>query len=158
MKLNEIKKLDNKEFVLIVGGAGSGKNYHYENVYKTKGYVLVDVDEMKKMSDVTNAIGQLKKHLENKFKEGVNIVNPGTGANLKGVENKIKLAKEYGYTVTLIFIDTALDKATEFVKARAIKGGHDVPEWKIKKTNEECRKNVEILKNQVDNYKIITVK
>ena len=155
MKLKELFEEQEKIFVLIVGGAGSGKNFHYENVYKSKGYVLVDVDVLKQEDGTSSAIAQIKHRLEEQFKLGVNVVNPGTGANLKAVENKIKLAKEYGYLVTLVFIDTDLEKAKGYVKSRHQSGGHDVPEYKIEKTHALCRQNIEVLQHQVDFFKSI---
>jgi predicted kinase len=154
MKLFEIAK-QKPMFTMVIGGAGSGKNYFIENNPKLKRTKCIDVDEIKKHVSLDTAIKQVKIDLEAAFKKGEDVVHPTTGSNLKGQQNKIALAKEYGYAITLILKDTPLEQALKNVKKRAEGGGHDVLEKDIVASNEKARANYKELSPLADTSKIL---
>lgn len=154
MKLFEIAK-QKPMFTMVIGGAGSGKNYFIENNPKLKRAKCIDVDEIKKHVPLDNAIKQVKIDLEQAFKKGEDVVHPTTGSNLKGQQNKIALAREHGYAVTLILKDTPLEQALKNVKKRAEGGGHDVLEKDIVSSNEKARANFKELSPLVDIAKTV---
>jgi predicted ABC-type ATPase len=151
MRLQEIKP----QLVIVMGGAGSGKNYFIEHDPTYSSYHLVDVDEIKKHGDLAAAIMQVKPMLQAAFERGENVVHPTTGSNLKGQENKIALARQYDYTVTLILIDTPPEVAVDQVRQRVRKGGHSVQIDNIVTTNKKARENFNTLSKIVDNSKVI---
>lgn len=151
MQANELKP----QFVIVIGGAGSGKNYFIEHNPIYSKYHLVDVDAMKAGMDTNTAIKQIMPSLLSAFEKRENVVHTTMGINLKGQENKIKLAKEHGYNVSLIFIDTNPDVAVAQVRNRVRQGGHDVSIENIVSSNKKARENFNILKPLVDNVQVV---
>lgn len=146
MQLSELKP----QFMLVMGGAGSGKNHFIENDPTYSKYELIDVDAIKGELGVSAAITSIKPMLKASFEVQENVVHPTTGSNLKAQENKIKMAHEYGYVVTLILKDTPVEQAIDQVRNRVKKGGHDVELEKIILTNKIARENFNSLSTLAD--------
>lgn len=143
------------QFVLVMGGAGSGKNHLIKNDATLKKYKLIDVDEIKKTVSLDAAIKATKEQLLNAFKQQENVVHPTTGSNLKGQINKITAARDAGYEITLILKDTPVEKALKQVIHRVGHGGHDVAEKDIIESNKKARENFSNLKSYADKSKIV---
>ena len=105
---------------------------------------------------ISVAISSIKPMLTSAFESGANVAHPTTGTNLEAQHNKIRLAKKYGYTVTLVLIDTAPAKAIGQVRDRVQQGGHDVPIEKIVTSNNAARDNFETLRHIADKSKVIS--
>jgi len=144
------------QFVFVIGGAGSGKNYFIRNHPEYSKYQLIDVDQIKLTVPVANAIAAIKPALEDAFKQKQNVVHPATGSHLAGSLNKIKLAEKYGYEVTLILIDTDPTIAAQGVARRVAKGEHNVEPDKIVISNQKAKENFDQLKQYAHNFKIET--
>jgi predicted ABC-type ATPase len=144
-------------FVIVMGGSGSGKNHFISHNSKYSSFKLIDVDAMR--ADLSTNISSIKPALMEAMKLGVDIAHPTTGAgNLAAITNKFKMAKDFGYDTTLILIDTPAEISMKNVKKRFSAGGHDVPAWKIQKTNEEARKNFDLASESqfVDNSEVVS--
>ena len=150
MRLSDI----NPQFCLVIGGAGSGKNHFIEHS-SFNNFTLVDVDVIKATVGVASAISLIKPSLIEAFQNKEDVVHPTTGGNLKAQQNKIALARKYGYTVLLILIDTPVDVAIAQVRKRYRNGGHDVPLEKIVDSNKKARENFNLLKPFVDTSTIV---
>ncbi len=158
MRVNEVVTEDENnapEFVFIIGGAGSGKNYFINHHPVYRGYRLIDVDVIKQSVDLSTAIGLITPMLEEAFKKKLNVVHPGTGANLPASKNKIALARKHGYRVTLLLIDTDLETAAGNVQKRAAAGGHDVNIDVIANSNNKAKNNFSQLTDLVDSFAVI---
>jgi predicted ABC-type ATPase len=149
MRESELKP----QFILVMGGAGSGKNTYISKHFPT--YKLVDVDAIKSELGLDAAMAQMKPTMLAAFMNGANVAHPTTGSHLKGQENKIKLAKEHGYVVRLVLIDTPPEVAMGRVRERVRNGGHDVEIDKIVASNLKARENFGVLKNMVDFSEVI---
>lgn len=143
------------EFVMVMGGAGSGKNHFIEHDPKLATFELVDVDAVKQDMGLSTAVKWIKPRLEELFKSRQNVVHPTTGSNLIGQKNKLALAAAYGYTTTLILINTDPKHAVKNVAKRREAGGHDVNVDDIIRSNMAAKENFNVLKSQVDNHHII---
>ena len=141
MRLTDI----HPQFVLVMGGAGSGKNYFIEHHPTLSHYTLIDVDAIKGKMGLDLAMKSIKPSMIAAFDSKKDVAHPTTGAHLKGQQNKIAIAKQYGYTVTLILIDTPIEQAIEQVRKRRREGGHDVGLEKIVETNKKARENFNLL-------------
>lgn len=136
------------QFVMVMGGAGSGKNYYISKNYPQ--YKLIDVDAIKGDLGTTSAISQIKPMLQAAFEKRINVAHPTLGSNFVGQANKIKLAKEYGYNVVLVLVDTPVEIAMRQVLNRARQGGHDVDPSKIEFSNKKSRETFDQLKPLAD--------
>lgn len=157
MKFNRLR-LNEPYFILIMGSAGSGKNYIAKKEFP--GIPLVDID--KYMSDLAGTDGDTRKFISksiimannellNHFKEGSSVVQVTTGANYKGASNKLKLAKSYGMKTAVIFVDAGLKKSLERQRKRAENGEQRlVPDWKVEKTYEKSKENWKLLSKEAD--------
>jgi len=146
MRLSDIAP----QFCLVMGGAGSGKNFFIEHHPKLSHYVLIDVDAIKGKMGLDLAMKSIKPSMIAAFEAKKDVAHPTTGSHLKGQQNKIALAKQYGYTVTLVLIDTPPEQAIAQVRKRRREGGHDVAIEKIVETNKKARENFNLLKPLVD--------
>lgn len=144
-----------KSFVLVIGGAGSGKNHFIENDPELKTFTLVDVDVMKQDMAVSDAIKNVKPELEKLFSAGVNVVHSATGSNLTAQKNKLALAHAYRYHTKVILIDTPVEQAIKNVERRAAQGGHTVSLEKIKNSNSLAKINFDALSTIADHSIII---
>lgn len=150
MNLTELKP----QFVLVMGGAGSGKNYFISHS-PYAAYKLIDIDAIKGELGLDVGMKQIKPMMISAFEHKENVAHPTTGSNLKGQQNKIALAHQYGYAVTLILIDTDPVKAIAQVRKRVRAGGHDVELEAIIASNKRARENFEALKALADNAKVV---
>ena len=126
-----------KQFFLVIGGSGSGKNYYITH-YVPRPTEIIDIDKIKNQQGTTEAISNLKETLTNKFKEEIEtIAHPSLGLRPIANVNKLKLAKLFGYKTTLVFVENSVDQAIKNVKKRVAGGGHDVPLEKIKQSHKQ---------------------
>lgn len=152
MQLSELKP----QLIIVMGGAGSGKNYFISHNPTFSKYKLIDVDQIKADIGVKTAIQQIMPSLQGAFANHENIAHPTTGSNLMAQQRKIALAKQYGYTVTLVLIDTDPARAIDQVRQRVRQGGHDVEIENIVASNKRARENYETLAKFADNSKIVS--
>ena len=152
MRASELKP----QFIIVMGGAGSGKNHFIEHSPTLSKFRLIDVDAIKKELSLNDAIKQIMPTIKSAFENQENVVHTTMGVNLKGQENKIKLARQFGYAVSLIFIDTPAEVAVGQVTNRVRQGGHDVSIDNIVASNKKSRDNFNILKSLVDASKIVS--
>ena len=146
MQLSELKP----QFILVMGGAGSGKNHFIENNSTYSTYKLIDVDAIKGELGVSAAITQIKPMLQQSFENKENVVHTTMGVNLKAQQNKINMAHEHGYIVTLVLVDTSVEQAIDNVRNRVRKGGHDVPIESITASNKKSREHFNLLSSMAD--------
>lgn len=146
MRLGDIKP----QFILVMGGAGSGKNYYIAHDPVASSYRLIDVDAIKGEMGLDAAIGAIKPMLQAAFANKENVVHPTTGSHLKGQQNKIALARQNDYKITIVLVDTPVAKAIEHVRKRHRAGGHDVEIDAIVNSNKKARDNFEALKGLAD--------
>ena len=152
MRASDLQK---PTFALVMGGAGSGKNYMIAHNPTLSRFKLIDVDEMKKHVPLGDAIKAVTPALRAAFERGENVVHPTTGSHLKGQQNKILLAKEHGYQIHIYLIDTDPTVAAKRVAARADAGGHDVQPEAIAASNAKARSNFTSLKTLADKATIL---
>ena len=146
----------NPQFVIVIGGAGSGKNYFIEHEPSISKFKLIDVDAIKGAMGVSAAISAIKPMLLTAFANKENVAHPTTASNLAAQKNKIAAAKSHGYTVTLILKDTPVDQAIAQVRNRARNGGHDVDFNKIVSSNSAARVNFNLLSPLADISKVVS--
>lgn len=151
MQLSEIKP----QFVIVMGGAGSGKSHFIATDPTYSQFRLVDVDEIKKNMSVSDAIQQIFPTLQSAFSNHENVAHPTIGVNLPALKKKIELAHQYGYSVTLILIDTDPAKAINQVRQRVRQGGHDVEIDNIVVSNKKARENFDIIRSLSDTAKVL---
>lgn len=144
------------QFAIVIGGAGSGKNYYLENDPTLCTYQLIDVDAIKGELGVSSAISAIKPMLTIAFHKQVNVVHPTTASNLQAQKNKIAAAKAAGYTVDLYLVDTPVERAISQVRNRVRGGGHDVDFDKIVSSNAKARENYNLLAPLVDTAQVVT--
>jgi len=166
---NNTNNTEKAEFILVIGGSASGKNYIFEKNFK--GIPLVDNDEItKRLSGgdfekarklISKATEEANKMLTKAFEKNESIGQVSTGSNFKGVLNKFIKAKSYGMKCTLVLIDTDIKKAIKRNKERAEAGKQGlIPDWKVEKTNNTARETFKELqkseyKQYIDESKII---
>ena len=143
------------QFILVMGGAGSGKNYYIQHDPVASSYKLIDVDNLKQEMGLDAAIGAIKPMLQGAFTNKENVVHPTTGSHLKGQQNKIALAHQYGYKVTVVLVDTPIDQAIAQVRKRYREGGHDVQLDAIVNSNKKARDNFNALKQLADEAVVV---
>ncbi len=136
------------QFVVVIGGSGSGKNYYVEHHPVYSRYTLIDVDPPAgaggdQRDQLAKRIAGMKNELTRALGEGVDIVHPTPGAGLSALRNKLNLARKFGYETVLILIDTDPRIAAGNIRQRVSGGGHGagIPDWKVEKTNAEARAN-----------------
>lgn len=152
--LNEstIKEILSKDniFIMIIGGAGSGKNHIYRKYFSH--LPLFDVDEyILKLSGgdpqkagkfVSQAIKELESDLKNNLMKRNSVVTMGTGKSVHGVQNKFKFARDAGKEIAIIRVDVAPKVAFERSQARAQKEQRaEIPLYNIEKTNKMAKLN-----------------
>lgn len=151
MRFNDIKP----QFVIVMGGAGSGKNYFIEHDSVLSSYKLIDVDAIKGQMGLNAAMASIKPTMIAAFEAKQDVAHPTTGSHLVGQQNKIALAHKYGYSVTLILIDTPIEQAMAQVRKRRREGGHDVSIEAIVSSNKKARDNFGALQQLADKSKVV---
>jgi len=114
-----------KKVVIMVGNIGSGKSTHTKKLQE-EGYVVVSRDALRYSIgagdyifnlDYESTIHDIALYMYESFlKLGVNIIFDETNMSIRGREELLILAKEYGYT-TLAWITKKINKETS-VKRR----------------------------------------
>jgi len=141
-------------YIFVMGGSASGKNYWAEKHLGNLKLVDTDAvvkDIMKPEDDprklVSTAIAIVNKEIDKSIAKGISFVQTGTGANYKGLYNRLARAKEAGYTTALVLIDTDPQLAIKRNAERVAAGGHGAtlePE-KIIRTNRYAKENYILL-------------
>jgi predicted ABC-type ATPase len=143
-------------FTIVMGGAGSGKNHFIEHHPALRRQLMIDVDQIKQTVPLDQAIKAIKPMLEKAFAAKKDVVHPTTGSNLKGQQNKIELAKSFGYRVQLILVATDPEVAAQQVAKRVSQGGHGVEAADIARSNQKARENFEALTGLVDKFEVVS--
>lgn len=154
--IKSIPRMDGDFYIFIMGGSASGKNYFYE---KNLGRMpLVDVDAFtKKLSKgddsvrgqyVAKAIHMVNKDIDQKLVDRQSFVQTGTGANYKGLYNRLKKAKDAGFNVVVILVETDVETVIKRNEKRVKSGGHGatLSVEKMKRTREYAAENFKKLK------------
>ena len=163
--LSTIKSLvkTEKVFIMMIGGAASGKNYiAHKHFSELK---LVDIDQYtKELSGgdfelarkfVAKGNAMVRKELEKSFKSGQSVVNVATGSGANAVIKKLKMAKENDFKTVLILIDVNIPTVLKRQALRAKSGTQGlIPDWKIEKTNKEAKMNFNDIAKESD-YSLI---
>jgi len=155
--LKEIQQAIKSEpvFLFVMGATGSGKNYVVEKNFK--GIDLADIDKyMAELAAgggderkfISKAVDKANKLLQTNFEKKKSIIQVGTGGNMKGLENKLIKAREYGFKTAVIIVDAGIKKSMERNQARADSGAQRlVPDWKVEKSYDASMANFNILKS-----------
>lgn len=152
------------QFVYFIGATGAGKNYIYSRTHSN--LPLVDIDKIaKEISDETGkdirkclspAIQTSKMRMRDYFKHQTSFAHVGTGGNIQATRNKIQEAKDAGFDVILILVDTYVETAKMRNFTRAQKGEQRfVPEWKVEVSYKKARETYENLKGMCNLHTII---
>ncbi len=159
--LAELVDDDDAYFIFAMGATGSGKNFVVKKFLPK--LPLVDIDKFMaelavndpdgkdERKFISKSIHMAKKELDKYFSKKRSVIQTGTGGNLKGLENKLKLAKSKGLKTAIILVDTDIQKAKERNQSRADSGEQRlVPQWKVDISYEKSAENYKILKDTVD--------
>jgi len=149
--------LEDKLFIAVGGGIGSGKSYFINNVLKkvVGDLPVYDVDELTtkmgggeyKREFAGKATVQFRKELPIAFTKPDSFIFTGTNANLNGISAKLKLAKVNGFTTVLIHIDTPEDTAIQQVAQRADTGERNpIEDYKVIRTTKDSKEVFEKIK------------
>ena len=158
--------LEDKLFISVGGGIGSGKTYFIENVLKkvVGNLPVYDVDVLAskmgggeyKRELAGKAANQFKKELPIAFTKKESFIHTGTNANFNGATAKLQLAKSNGFTTVLIHIDVPEEVAIKQAQQRSETGERNpIEDYKIIRTNKDSKEVFEKLKkdrNLVDFY------
>lgn len=117
-------------FVLVMGGAGVGKNHFISTHPEYKNYKLIDVDAIKK-TGVKEYVNEMKKQLHAAFAKKENVIHPTIGGAISGNVNKLIAAKAAGYETHVVFLKGTPEAAKARIQHRVSQGGHGVPDEKI---------------------------
>jgi predicted kinase len=140
--------MKNQIFIIIIGGAGSGKNFIYNKHFSH--LPLFDVDEYieKYNLSITDALKKSEEDLFNILKNGNSAVSIGTGSKIDGILKKLKYAQSLHIKTYLFLVDTNVEKAQERNIKRAQNSKRlEIPYYKIQKTNQKAKENFEVFKN-----------
>lgn len=151
-------------FIFFMGATGSGKNYIAQQYIPD--VPLVDIDKYMaelaleygtdERKHISRAVAIANKQLKKYFDEPTSVVQTGTGGNLKGLENKIKLAKSKGMKTAIVLVDTDIKKAKERNISRAAAGAQRlVPDWKIDVSYKASKVNYRTLQKEVDFFAMV---
>lgn len=158
--------LEDKLFISVGGGVGSGKTYFINNFLKrvVGNLPVYDVDEWnakmaggkysKELS--SKATTQFRKDLPVAFTKSESFIYTGTNANLNGIIAKLQLAKLNGFTTVLIHIDTPEEVAIKQSQQKSETGERNpIEDYKIIRTNKDSKEVFDKVKkdrNLVDFY------
>lgn len=152
----DLKKHKKGLYVFVMGGSASGKNFWTEK--NLSSLPLVDTDEVVKQitkpeddprKHLNKAIASVNKQIDKNLASDKSFVQTGTGANYKGLYNRLKKAKDAGFKTAVILIDADPKVAIERNKKRVAEGGHGatLPDEKIIRTNKFARESYTQLLN-----------
>ena len=125
-------------YVLVAGAIGAGKSY-IVNKYLSDLHII-DIDEntlklgngVYDGANVRESMTLTFAEVKAQFKKNESFVQQGTSANLQSTINKMKLAKEYGFTTILLLIDT--DPKQAYINATTRVDRNNISSTKIKRT------------------------
>lgn len=128
-----------KKYILIAGVNGAGKSTLYQTLESLKDMPRINTDEIvksfgswKNKSDVFKAGKIAVKKIKEYFEQGITFNQETTLCGVSIIQN-IKLAKSLGYKIELHYVGVAsVDIAKERIAYRVSKGGHGIPDVKIK--------------------------
>ena len=162
--INDLKTyLEDKLFISVGGGIGSGKSYFINNVLKKSvgDLPVYDVDILNKQMAggeykrelAGKAAAQFRKELPIAFTKSESFIHTGTNSNYNGLAAKLQLAKANGFTTVLIHIDTPEDIAIQQASERTKSGERNpIEDFKIirsindsKETFEKIKKDKELV-------------
>ena len=149
--------LEDKLFIAVGGGIGSGKTYFINNILKkvVGNLPVYDVDEVTtkmgageyKRELAGKATVQFRKELSIAFTKPDSFIFTGTNANFNGLVAKLQLAKTNGFTTVLIHIDTPEDTAIQQVSQRADTGERNpIEDYKVIRTTKDSKEVFEKIK------------
>lgn len=152
VKLATLADLHQKkgQYVFVMGGSASGKNYWAEKNIPNLPMIDTDavVKDITKPTDdprklLSTAIAIVNKNIEKMIAKGLSFVQTGTGANYMGLYNRIVKAKEAGFDVILVLVDTDPKVAIQRNAERVAAGGHGetLSDEKIIRTNKYAKEN-----------------
>lgn len=158
--------LEDKLFIVVGGGIGSGKTYFVDNTLKkVVGDLLTfDVDAINrelgggvyKRELAGQALARMRKGLEQSLRGKQSVIFSGTNSKYEALVKRLQIAKENNFTTILIHIDVPLEQALKQNKERASTGIHpEVPEEKLVRTNKNSKEVFDKVKkdrNLVDFY------
>lgn len=154
--LKSLPKMEGNFYVFVMGGTASGKNYFYEK--NLSRFPLVDIDayikqltggdDTQRGKFVAKAIQMVNKDIEKKLVDRQSFAQTGSGSNYKGLYNRLKKAKDAGFSVVIVLVETNLDTAIARNQKRVQSGGHGInlTAEKIKRTRENAAENFNKLK------------
>lgn len=124
-----IKKNLKPLYILVAGGVGSGKSFIVD---KNLDVDVVDPDKFTvELGDgfydeknVAKSMALVKKAVKDKLNGKQTFLQQGTSANLQSTMNKLKVAKENGFTTVLLYVDTPVEQAFAQIEKRVSTGGH----------------------------------
>jgi len=154
ISIGQLNTLEDPVYVLIAGGVGAGKSYVLSKNTKLP---IIDIDDVTmelgggeySAKNTSKAMAITKKKVLDMLDSGESFIHMGTSANLNATINKLKVAKDKGFTTVLLFIDTPPEQAIENNKERVTKGGRGdtIPDHKFQRTYDGAKNTFDNLKN-----------
>lgn len=149
--------LEDKLFITVGGGIGSGKTYFINNVLKKiiGNLPVYDVDELAtkmgggeyKRELAGKAALQFRKDVPIAFTKPDSFIHTGTNSNYNGLVNKLKLAKANGFTTVVIHVDTpeniSIKQAAERTKSDE---RNPIEDFKISRSIKDSKETFEKIK------------
>jgi bifunctional polynucleotide phosphatase/kinase len=111
----------NKEMIIMVGFAASGKSTIAKNLEQNHKYEVINQDTFK-------TLAKCKKQAIDKMKNNISIVIDSTNPSKEKRKEWIDLAKNYMYTVRVIQMTTSIDRAKHNNCYRSLNGADQVPD------------------------------
>jgi predicted kinase len=152
----------------MFGLPASGKTFYIHENHLVDNYMLVSADKIKeKMPEYSpseahkvhqRSVKVAEKMMYDLADNGVNMVMDGGGINNNYTIRIFNYLKEKGYEVTLIHIDTPLEKCLERNEERLERGEMYVPKEAIIEKSEQLDFCLNRLKGLVDVYKQVKSK
>lgn len=124
-----VKTSDDPIYVVVAGSTGSGKSFVVDRDLDIE---TIDPDKFtvelgKGVYDgknVAKSMAMVKKAVAERLSKKQTFLQQGTSANLQSTINKLKTAKENGFTTVLLYIDAPIEQAIKQVEKRVAAGGH----------------------------------
>lgn len=147
-QLDSITKKSKKPvFILIAGSVGAGKSF-----VVNKNLPSVDTIDPDKFTvelgkgvydgkNVAKSMAMVKKAVAERLDKKQTFLQQGTSANLQSTINKLKKAKEKGFTTVLLYVDAPIEQALKQVERRVQGGGHGdtIDRRKVENTSNGAR-------------------
>lgn len=151
-----MSEIESKQLWVVSGGNGAGKSTYYEQVLAPHGAMLVNADviaksmsperpENESYAAAQKAMFLLQRYID----EGCSFVYETVFSHVSKID-LIKLAKQRGYQVNLIYIHLSSGLHVARVHQRVSQGGHNVPTDKVVTRVPRTIKNITIAANFAD--------